>query len=279
MRRFVPFMFRNELDMLEMRLHELGRPGIVHVLVESPTTHRFVPKPLFYAENRERFAAWQDRIIHVTADLPEDPVPAAPGLPPAERERRAAWAREHFQRDAAWQAILAAGAADEDVVIITDCDEIPSAEALAWEGPGAVSLFMKTTLHAVDWMVPDSCISPTAVAATVGFLKAHGGHLGNVRDMRGNFPLIRDGGWHFSWTGGPEAQREKLLSATCHTELLGTAEGDLITSGERWRAGTHAAGHLPVVPVDVDGTWPAWIRERKCPESWFRPREPVHCGA
>ena len=85
--------------------------------------------------------------------------------------------------------------------------------------------------------------------------------------------MILDGGWHFSWIGGPEAVREKLETATCHTELLGTPEGDLIASGERYRSGGHTAGHLPVVAVDVDESWPAWIADRKCPDEWFRPRE------
>ena len=34
-----------------------------------------------------------------------------------------------------------------------------------------------------------------------------------------------------------------------------------------------AGGGLPVTPVTVDASWPAFIYERRCPESWFRPRE------
>ena len=182
------------------------------------------------------------------------------------------WVREHVQRDAAWLAILKAGAQDEDIVLITDADEIPSLSALAWEGPGAVTLFMKTTLYAVDWLVPPSYpLHPSAVAATVGYLRQHGGQLGAVRDGRYSLPVITDGGWHFSWLGGPERQREKLESATCHLELLNHPEAELIRSGARYRDGASGGG-IPVIPVDVDETWPQWIRERKCPPEWFRPR-------
>lgn len=256
-RRFACCMLKDELDVLEMRLHELADHVDAFVITESACTHRGVPKPLYLAENRERFAKWDSQIIHVVAGLPDDPNP---------------WVREHAQRDAAWLAILKAGARDEDVVLITDADEIPSPSALEWEGPGAASLWMRTTLYAVDWLVPRSYpLPPSAVAATVGFLREQGGRLGAVRDGRGNYPMITDGGWHFSWLGGPERQLAKLEQSTCHTELLEHPEAELIRSGARYRDGASGGG-IPVIPVEVDEAWPAWIRERRCPAEWFRPR-------
>lgn len=255
-RRFDCFMFRDELDMLEMRLHELDGKVDRWVVVESRQTHRGIAKPLVFLENLERFAPWLDRIHHIVADLSGYSEP---------------WAAEHAQRDAAWP-MIDSQAADDDVVLICDVDEIPSSSALAWSGPGAVALWMRTTLYAVDWEVPASYpLPPTAVAATVGHLRQHGGHLGAVRDQRAAYPVITDGGWHFSWTGGPERQKAKLLTGTCHTELLSHPEANLILSGARYTEGASGGG-IPVVPVDVDETWPAWIRDRKCPPEWFRPR-------
>jgi hypothetical protein len=133
---------------------------------------------------------------------------------------------------------------------------------------------MRTTLFAVDWEVPDEVLPPTCVAATVDWLRLQAPRrgLGEVRDRRGDYPVLRDGGWHFSWLGGIEKQQQKLLTSTCHTELLGTEEGGLILSGERYRSGRRGEGHLPVRPVDVDDAWPAFVRERRCPAEWFRPR-------
>jgi len=252
---WLPVMFRDELPMLQMRLEETQGWPAHHVIAEATQTHRGVPKPLCYQENADRFAPWADRIIHVVADLPD--------LPP--------WGREHYQRDQAWP-VIDARADDTDIVIIGDVDEIPSPELLSWNGPGAISARMRTTLFAVDWEVPQSLIPPTCVAATVSCLRGHGGSLAAVRDSRNSYPVLADGGWHFSWTGGPEWQREKLVTATCHVELLDTTEGDLIASGERWRTGCNGEGHHPVVPVEVDQTWPKMIRERRCPEEWRRPR-------
>jgi len=273
-------MLRDELDMLQCRLEAMEDWDVTTVVVEAPVTHRGVPKPLAYsAVGKERFARWADRIIHVVADLPDLPDPADAGEdapdPEAAREhkRLEAWMREHAQRQAAWP-VIARHAGPGDVVLICDVDEIPSPALLAWDGPDVVAARMRTCLFAVDWEVPQALIPPTCVAATAGYLHQrlaeHCG-LGQVRDARSSYPVLADGGWHLSWTGGPQRQREKLETATCHTELLSTAEGQMIRDGTRWRTSQDGGG-LPVEPVDVDETWPAYVYERRCPANWFRPR-------
>jgi hypothetical protein len=252
---WAPVMLNGELDMLNMRLAEL--PGVHHVVVEAPVTHRGYPRPLHFRDSQARYAGCQDRITHVVADLPQT---------------GSAWVREHAQRDAAWPAIDAM-AADDDLVIIGDADEIPSAAALAWAGNTATSLMMRTFLYAVDWEVPASyLLPPAAVAARAGWIRTQGGSLAAIRDRRDQYAVLEGGGWHFSWLGGPLAQADKLDRATCHTELLASPEAALIRSGARYRAGEDGGG-IPVVPVEVDRTWPNWIRRRRCPDSWFRPRE------
>ena len=252
-------MYSGEADMLTMRLHELEDRVYRHILVECPVTHRGYLKPLHYQENPRYWAKWADRIIPVVArDLPLG----------ADDN----WPREHAQRNAAWP-VIAEHAADDDVVLIADLDEFPSPPALEWRGPGdIVSLHMRTAMFAVDREVPVHLLPPTAVMAKAGWLRRNGGDLAGVRDRRGSWPVLQNAGWHLSWIGGPDAQRRKLETSTCHTELLNSPEGALIASGERWRS-TGNGGGLPVADVEVDESWPLWIRERKCPAEWFRPRE------
>jgi glycosyltransferase involved in cell wall biosynthesis len=255
-----PVMFRNETDMLAMRFAETD--GLIdrHVLSEATQTHRRVPKPLCWPAAGKRFAKYAARVTYVEASLPDVPEP---------------WVREHAQRDAAWP-VIDAEASDDDIVLICDVDEIPSKSLLErarrGELPEVCSVRMRTFIHAVDWEVPQEVLPPTCVVATAGYIRAHGGSLAAIRDRRDQYPVVEDGGWHFSWQGGPEAAREKLETATCHTELLTNGEGDLIADGTRYRTAENGGG-LPVVPVDVDETWPAWIREKRCPPEWFRPRE------
>jgi len=263
---FDTFMYRDELDMLTMRLEQFAAWGgdVEHVAVEAPWTHRAVPKPKklagWLAEHPANEDWAEENHLTVLAD-DWDPDPHAP------------WVNEHHQRNRAWTYIDGRAHAD-DWVLIADVDEIPSRRLLE-HPPGIVhSLPMRTFLFAVDWEVAAE-VPPACVAARVWWLRGqarHGEYLAEVRDGRGAYPLAprRDNGWHFSWCGGPAAQAEKLATATCHTEILGTEEAALIRSGARW-ATDQDGGGLPVRPVDVDETWPAYIAERRCPPQWFRP--------
>ena len=40
---------------------------------------------------------------------------------------------------------------------------------------------------------------------------------------------------------------------------------------ECYQTGLHVDG-TKLLPVDVDETWPKWIREGNAPASWYRPR-------
>ena len=248
---WAPCMFRDEFDMLDLRLEVMEPYPVTHILVEAPFTHRGVPKPLHYRESRRLGR----RVISLVTGFPD----GAGG-----------WANEHFQRDAAWPAINSV-AADTDIVLICDLDEIPSPALLAWNGPAVTAVCMRTFLFAVDWEVDSPWA--TCVAATAGYLRQRGGSLAAVRDGRDRYPVLQDGGWHFSWLGGPEKQKEKLETASLHQpEIDARPEGAMIRDGTRYRTSENGGG-LAVRPVDVDETWPGPVVKRDCPESWFRPRE------
>lgn len=118
-RVFDAFPFFNELEMLEVRLNELGGVVDVFVLAEATHTHTGRPKELLFARHKHeaRFAPFLPRIQHVIVrDLPIDPT------------NTNAWDREHFQRDALVRGLREAGAKHTDIVILGDLDEIPRPE-------------------------------------------------------------------------------------------------------------------------------------------------------
>lgn len=252
-------MFRDELDLLDCRLHELKGRVDHHVLTEAAYTHRGVPKPLIYQENRSRYAAWENRLTHIVVEKFPDP-------DPAHSPREAAWAREHYQRDSALP-FLEDFCAPDDIILIADLDEFPSDEALAWNGVEAVSLLQRTFHSAVDFEYPQP--QYTSVMARFNMVSARG--LASVRDGRYSYPVLRNGGFHFSWLGTTQDRRNKLEQATCHLEMP-EREWSAIGDGTTYERGEHFASDSRVIPVDVDDTFPEWIRERKCPSSWFRPR-------
>lgn len=241
------FMINNELSMLECRLHELADEVDRFVLVEAAVTHRGVPKPLHYADNKERFAPWADQIVHVVADLPDNPDP---------------WVREHAQRDAA-MTVLDDLAKDDDIILISDVDEFPPPES-PFPDP-VISHVQRLCMYAVDWEYPE--LHLCSVAARWGHVRRHG--LARVRDGRYTGPAVV-GGFHLTWLGGVEAQRAKLATI-CHTEMT-PEQAEIISSGRAYYKGEHQSGECMMIPVDVDETWPRWIYERKCPADWFRPR-------
>ena len=109
------FLFYNEMRLLEIRLNELKNVVDRFVIVESNITFQGKPKPLYFWDNRDRFSAFQDRIIHVpVVDMPATDDP---------------WQREYYQRNC-----IARGLTDcssDDVIMISDADEIPKADVVA----------------------------------------------------------------------------------------------------------------------------------------------------
>lgn len=108
------FTFFNELELLELRLHELAGVVDKFVLVEATQTHTNRPKPLHYQENRARFGAFHGQIIHVVVE--DLPVSADP------------WVPENFQRNCIARGLTACR--PDDFVLVSDLDEIPRARAV-----------------------------------------------------------------------------------------------------------------------------------------------------
>ena len=73
MKVFDSIIFFNELELLEMRLNILNDVVDYFVVTESPFTVSGNEKPLYYAENKDRFGKFNDKIIHhVTEEIPND---------------------------------------------------------------------------------------------------------------------------------------------------------------------------------------------------------------
>jgi beta-1,4-mannosyl-glycoprotein beta-1,4-N-acetylglucosaminyltransferase len=106
------FIFYNELDVLDIRLHELNEIVDYFVLVESTHTFTGIPKPLFYNENKQLFSKFSDKIIHIISENPFE-------------ESQKHWERESFQRN---QILSGLNQSElNDLIIISDVDEIPKA--------------------------------------------------------------------------------------------------------------------------------------------------------
>jgi hypothetical protein len=108
------FTFYNELDLLELRLEELYDHVDHFVLVEANTTFTSIPKPFYFEENKDRYAKYLDKIIHVKVeDMPGDPD---------------AWVNDRFQRNSINRGLESAD--DNDVIVVSDLDELVRPETV-----------------------------------------------------------------------------------------------------------------------------------------------------
>jgi beta-1,4-mannosyl-glycoprotein beta-1,4-N-acetylglucosaminyltransferase len=109
------FIFYNELDMLEYRLNVLADTVDHFVLVESTKTFMGFDKPLYYAENKERFSKFNDKIVHIVVD--NFIVPNV--------DKNEQWNNEAIQRNHIHPGIVELELEDYDYILISDIDEIP----------------------------------------------------------------------------------------------------------------------------------------------------------
>lgn len=260
------FPFFNELDLLEIRLNVLAPVVDKFVLVESTQTFNRESKPLYFEENKERFAAFKDKIIHIVCDEDFSNEPNA-------------WVIENNQRNC-----IARGwtdCRDDDVIMISDLDEIPNPQKiLQYKDKPGIKCFQNNFYY---YYLNYICVDEPVWYKGTRMLKfkdcLH--DLDNTEvKMNSKLPSeykkgttpnkiryfkkgiqVKNGGWHFSYLGGAEAIRKKILSIS-HTEFHKPEYTDLEKIKERVQAGEDLFGrgkHFRSVPIDEH--FPQYIRD------------------
>lgn len=108
------FVFFDELDLLEVRLNELKDVVDIFILTESPYTFTGIKKPLYFQENKERFANFN--IVAETYN------PITTVYRPQDYELN----QKQYNLDYAYTNYFTNG----DTIVHSDCDEIPKASVL-----------------------------------------------------------------------------------------------------------------------------------------------------
>ena len=206
------FTFFNELDLLEIRLNELNEIVDYFVIVEGENTFQGNSKPLFFLENKYRFEKFLDKIIHVV--IPSDKLSSSNP-----------WDNERTSFNSCLLGLH--GADDDDIIIISALDEIPSVDSIK-----NASLFGRTCkivnqffyfyLNTQYWLYDStkttwngSCVTKYSTIKNI-----------EIRDWfdstRDNSPGI-SGGWHFSFLGDANNAFTKVNSYS-HNEYNNLTE-------------------------------------------------------
>lgn len=184
-RVFDAIIFSNELDMLEVRWRELHPYVSKFVILESNTTFTGIPKPLFFASNRARFAFAEDKIAHGVFS----------GRAADRGSHKDPFVLESEQRGAMNGLLHRTGISNGDLLIISDTDEIPSPHTiklLQWcdEVPPVLHLELRHYMYSFEFPVDYSSWRATAHIY---------GPWTQYRHSRQTNIILSDAGWHCSF--------------------------------------------------------------------------------
>lgn len=203
----------NEIDLLEIRLGELWDVVDRFVVVESDRTFAGAAKPFFFEEFSSVFKRFASKITY-SKFIDRAPRPRATT---AER-----FEFEAAQRNAIGAALELCGLHDEDIVVLSDADEIPRPSLVAGlpsrlarrpfcifvtrNFRGYINNTSAAALNGVPFLGPVACRWKTFRAMGAQAVRSgegRAGHVLNRKDRRWDY--VDGGGWHFSSMGGAEA--------------------------------------------------------------------------
>jgi len=247
------FPFFNELELLEIRLHELSDVVDYFVLVEATRTHTGLPKPLHFFNNSYLFTDFPSRVIHVVVeDMPitkEEIAECISGKDKKWIESKYQvedhWVRERHQRNAMMLALQNCN--PEDIIIISDADEIVRAsivsnlEQTLCEGSNPVEQYLNS------YYLNIICTNMPWWGSKIVRRKYLDEHTPS--EVRFHSPpcspdcYIRNGGWHYNWLGGAEKIFTKL-QAFAHQECNTPDTANLENIQVRMKNKTDVLGRL-----------------------------------
>lgn len=265
------FQFFNELDILKIRLNVMSPVVDKFVISEATETFSGIKKPLYYEENKELFAEFADKIIHVVVDdTPEGYTHD----------------RDTFQKNAVTRGLK--DCTDEDIIIFSDLDEIPNPEKikeilqdfkedkiyhfaqrlfycyLNMEEVSGNLLSYAGEFEGVErkkWIGSKMC--------SYRLLREQGLQLGELRFPERKEIGIRvdDGGWHFGYMGGHGEKdirkrvKDKVVSAA-HQEYNSRRVLSQVT--DQIKTGKDIFGRdAAFIRCEIDESYPSYIREHQ----------------
>jgi len=241
------FTFYNEFELLTYRLNVLYDVVDQFVLVEATHTYAGHEKPLYFKENLTMFTQFTDKIVHVIVrNLPHK-------YPNINFEKDEQWVNERFQRDRIDDGLQRIKLTKDDMITITDLDEIPDPRLLWIIKKNNIlfriySLEMDMYYYNLNcrvtgeiWRHPKIMTYGTycELALPCSKLRFH------------NCEALASGGWHLSYFGSAEQIQNKIMNFS-HQEFNSPQFTDLKKIQDRVEQGTDLYGrenpveHIPI---------------------------------
>ena len=234
MKIFDCFMYFDEEVVLDLRLNILDKYVDYFVIVESSFTHKGNKRNLKF--NQKKFEKFKDKIIYLTYDNePEGIEIIKENDNESEKSRKYilnAAKRENGQRDYIVNGLNKAD--PEDIILISDVDEIPNLEKIKLENLKEKILMFQQDMfyYKFNLKLPNMVWSGTKGCKKKNLLNPQ--WIRNIKDKKysilrldiifskikyNSIKFIKDGGWHFSNIKSPEEIEHKLKSYLHHREF------------------------------------------------------------
>jgi len=202
-------MVSSEMDLLEIRLHELDSVVDKFFIIESDKTFTGINKPLVFAQNRDRFAKFGPKIVYNEFQ----------GRVPGPNEH--AFDVESDQRRAMSASIegYLTAQGPRPLVIFADVDEIPSAATIrllkTCEFPSPLHLQLKNYMYSFEWPYGADSWRAQVHQWAPGTFYRH--------SMAGEYALA-DAGWHCSFCFRELSEFSAKMQGYSHYDRIGGDE-------------------------------------------------------
>ena len=228
------FMYFDEDLLLDLRLNLLNKFVKKFVITEATYTHNGSKKNLNFDINK--FKKFKDKIIYIVVDNEPKNILK---LNKEETKEKAGeklilngMARDYFQRESLSKGLL--NALDEDLILISDLDEIPNLENLNFEKiKNNIIIFEQKIFYYKLNLIYDNFLwQGTKAIKYKNFISPQ--WLRNIKGKNyskwridtffskkkySNLVFVKNGGWHFTCLRTPEQLEKKLLNYAHHYEF------------------------------------------------------------
>ena len=203
------FTYNGEADILEIRLNILYDTVDQFIIVEAPTTFSGLNKPLYFQEQKERFAPFLNKIKYfVINDYPNDQellklTDSSSNVPKNGPEH---WRREFYQKESIKKALT--HLQNVDICFVGDVDEIWNPEVLVDYTKDDI---FKLRQNVYTYYLNNRSSEPWAGTIVTKYKNIKNSCLSHLRTKgKTKYVYIENGGWHFTSMGGIDEVRRKL---------------------------------------------------------------------
>ncbi len=249
MKIFDCFTFFNELELLDLRFMVLNDYVDFFVIVEANRTHTGKEKEFIFEHNKKLFSKYLNKIIYIkVTDLPTYSI-------------NNIWKAENFQRNCIDRGLVHAKL--DDIIIISDLDEIPNPSTV-------LKCLTESTPVVMAQQLFYYYVNCKQNQEWYGSVISSYKNYTTPQELR-NFAINstegkENGGWHYSFMGGPEKIKEKVDNiAESHVITKGVGsvsdiKRKMLHQQDLWNR-TDYASQKQIIDITKEGAAPICINE------------------